>query len=118
MFSLSGSSRNGVVNLVHRGRRSGEGVNRNKKRFEYQRVAMLQMRDLATFKYFIREILEDSSMDQEAVNAFIANLITKGSRNSLMEAKEYVKELAEKGVFADETSDKICTLLDRNRKYR
>jgi len=93
-------------------------MNKNKKRFASEKVAMLRMRDLFSFKYDIRQILEDTSMNEDAANAFIANLITKGSRGSIVEAKEYVKELAEKGVFVDNISDRICTVLDRNRKYR
>jgi hypothetical protein len=79
---------------------------------------MLQMRDHDSFEYDIRHILEDASMGEDETNAFIANLITKGSRRSIAEAKEYVIELSKKGVFPNSVSDKICTLLDRNRKYR
>lgn len=93
-------------------------ANRNKKRINYEKVAMLRMRDLIIFKHHIRQILDESSMNEEVVNAFIANLIAKGSRGSIAEAKEYVKEVTEQGVFTDVISDKICTLLDRNRKYR
>lgn len=93
-------------------------ANRNRKRVNSEKVAMLRMRDLIVFKHNIRQILDDSSMNEEVVNAFIANLIAKGSRGSIAEAKEYVKEVTEQGVLADTTSEKICTLLDRNRKYR
>ncbi|UCF08181.1 MAG: hypothetical protein JSW28_00365 [Thermoplasmata archaeon] len=91
---------------------------KNKFRQNHQKEPMLNLRSLAIFKYHLRRILEDSAMDEDFTNAFIANLITKGSRGSLREAKDYVRSLANQGVFKDATSRDICDLLDRNRKYR
>jgi hypothetical protein len=91
---------------------------KNRMQADYKKEPMLNLRSLDIFKYDLRHILKDSSMDEDFTRAFTANLITKASRGSLREAKEYVDELAEKGVFKDQTADKICRLLDRNRKYR
>lgn len=91
---------------------------KNKRRPDYEKVAMLNLSSLSRFKYHLRRILEDSSMNEDFTNAFIANLITKGSRGSLKEAKDYVRSLSDQGIFKDKTSEEICTLLDRNRKFR
>jgi hypothetical protein len=91
---------------------------KNKYRSDYQKEEKLNLRYLSVFKNLLRRILEDSSMNEDFTNAFIANLITKGSRGSLREAKDYVRSLADQGIFKDETSEEICMLLDRNRKYR
>jgi hypothetical protein len=79
---------------------------------------MLHVRHLTVLEYDIRQILDDLELDEKTTNAFMANLITKGSRGSLLEAKEYVKDLTDEGVLSKDVSDKILALLDRNRKYR
>ncbi len=91
---------------------------KNKRRPDYQKEAMLNLRSLDSFKYYLMQILETSSINEDFTNAFVANLITKGSRVSLIEAKEYTKSLAKDGVFTQKTSDEICRLLDQYRKYR
>ena len=91
---------------------------RFKKKNDYQKVAMLNLRSVTPFKYHLREILDGSKLDEDFINAFIANLITKGSRGSLSDAKDYVRDLEKQGIFTDSTSNDICSLLDRHRKYR
>lgn len=91
---------------------------KNRNRPDYEKEPMLNLRHLDSFKYYLRQIMEESSMNDDFTNAFIANLITKGSRESLKAAKDYVRSLAKKGVFMEKTSEEICLLLDRNRKYR
>lgn len=91
---------------------------RNKRRQNYEKEAMLNLRNIISFKFLLREILEGSSMNEDFTNAFVANVITKGSRVSLKEAKDYVKTLTKEGILEEQTSDEILQLLDRNRKYR
>lgn len=91
---------------------------RNRRRPKYEKEAMLNLRNILSFKFLLREILADSSMNEDFTNAFIANVITKGSRVSLKEAKDYVKSLTAEGVMEKQTSDEVLHLLDRNRKYR
>jgi hypothetical protein len=91
---------------------------KNKRRPRYEKEAMLNLRSLDVFRNILREILADSEMNEDFRNALIANIITKGSRTSLKEAKDYVRSLAKQGTLTDKTSDEICKLLDRNKKYR
>lgn len=104
--------------MTYRKRDPRGGANRNKKRINHERVAMLHVRNLEVLEYDIRQILDELSLEEKVVNAFMANLITKGSRGSLREAKEYVRELTDQGVLPDSVSERILTLLDHNRKYR
>lgn len=96
---------------------SGAGM-RNKRRQNYEKEAMLNLRNILSFKYLLREILQESSMDEDFTNAFIANIITKGSRVSLKEAMDYVVSMAKDGVLEESTSEDILRLLERNRKFR
>jgi hypothetical protein len=109
---------NGVFDLANRRFGPSKARMKNKYRSDYQKEEKLNLRYLSVFKNLLRRILEDSSMNEDFTNAFIANLITKGSRGSLREAKDYVRSLVDQGIFKDETSKEICMLLDRNRKYR
>ena len=91
---------------------------KNRRRPDYQKEAKLNLRNLDSFRYYLKPILERSSMNEDFTNSFTANLITKGSRVSLIEAKDYVKSLAKEGVLVEKTAEEICRLLDIYRKYR
>jgi hypothetical protein len=91
---------------------------KNKYRAQHQKEPMLNLRAVMSFKYYLEPILEESTMKEDFVNAFTANLITKASRVSLREAKDYVRSIAEQGIFEERTCREICDLLDRHRKYR
>jgi hypothetical protein len=91
---------------------------KNRRRSNYEKEAMLNLRSLDVFRNILREILAESEMNEDFRNALIANIITKGSRTSLKEAKDYVRSLVKQGTLSDKTSDEICQLLDRNKKYR
>jgi hypothetical protein len=106
------------VDLANNRRGPTRAHMRNKRRHNYEKEAMLNLRNILSFKFLLREILEDSSMNEDFTNAFVANVITKGSRVSLKEAKDYVRSLTKEGVLEKQTSDEILQLLDRNRKYR
>lgn len=88
------------------------------RRSEYQRVAMLDLRRENSFNYDLTEIFTNAGFTEEAAAPFIANITTKGSRVSLQEAKEYTKRMLEQAKIEKDTCDRICSLLDRYRKYR
>ena len=88
------------------------------RRSEYHRVAMLDIRRETPFKYDIRKIFEDAGVSSESAATIIANIITKGSRVSLKEAKEYAKRMEDTNMIEQNTYKKICSLLDQYRKYR
>lgn len=90
--------------------------------FHYQketpRVAMLSMRRLGSFKYDIREIMTHYDVDEALASSIVANVIAKSSRQSIEEAKEYVRDSMTKGEMIEPVGDEICNLLDRYSKWR
>jgi hypothetical protein len=79
---------------------------------------MLDIRRETAFNYDITRIFEDAGFTEESAAPFIANITTKGSRVSLVEAKEYTKRMLVENRIDEKTCDAICYLLDRYRKYR
>ena len=104
--------------MVRRRGQMSKASYKNKMRSDYQREAMLDLRSLTSFKYHLKHILEESSMNEDFQGSFSANLITKASRGSLKEAKDYARSIAGQGMFKEETSEAICDLLERYRRYR
>jgi len=79
---------------------------------------MLSMRRLGSFKYDIREIMTHYEVDEALASSIVANVIAKSSRQSIEEAKEYVRDSMTKGEMIEPVSDEICDLLDRYSKWR
>jgi len=88
------------------------------RRSEYQRVAMLDLRRENSFNYDLTEIFTNAGFSEEEAAPIIANITAKGSRISLKEAKDYVKRMQEEDHIGQETCNRICSLMDRYRKYR
>jgi len=82
------------------------------------RTAMLNLQKLGDFKYYARNILSKSDMDETETPTFMANIIAKASRVSIKEAKDYVREVEKRGICSKEVSEEVCDLLDRFTKYR
>ena len=53
---------------------------------------MLNLRRINEFKYDIREALDSKQMDPAVKQTLIASVIAKASRQSIVEAKQYVRE--------------------------
>ena len=79
---------------------------------------MLNMSALPYFKYDLKNLLEKSKMEDNVKNSFIATLISKASRMSIAEAKDYVKEKSDEGVFEEDLLRPLLSLLDRFGKFR
>ena len=67
-------------------------------------------KSLIYFKYDLKEILQESDMDEAHITQFMASIITKASRVSLDDAKEYIHQVATDGKITEETAEKICKL--------
>jgi hypothetical protein len=85
---------------------------------EYQRVAMLDLRREILFKYDVGEIFEEAGFTEDEARPYIANIVAKGSRISLKEAKDYTKSMLESEKLTQDTCNKICYLLDKYKKWR
>lgn len=86
--------------------------------YESTRVPMLNLRRINEFKYDIREALDSKQMDPAVKQTLIASVIAKASRQSIVEAKNYVRESQASGMVSKEVSDSICYLLDRYTKFQ
>ena len=79
---------------------------------------MLNMNSLPYFKYDLKNLLKRSKMEDNIKNSFTATLISKASRMSISDAKDYVRDKCEDGTLEEEFLKEILALLDRNSKYR
>jgi hypothetical protein len=82
------------------------------------RVPMLNLRRINEFKYDLRDAMNNKEMDPNLMQSFLANIIAKASRNSIVEAKQYVRESQTNGVISKDLSDNICYVLDRYTKFQ
>lgn len=80
--------------------------------------AMLNQRRLGEFKFDLREVLHNAGTDPDQVPTFLASIIAKASRQSIKEAKVYVRQYEADGKITKQVSDNICYLLDRYTKYQ
>jgi hypothetical protein len=79
---------------------------------------MLNLHRLGSFKYDLREILNASPMDKSTIPTVVANIIAKASRVSILETKDYIREMEQQEVLDKIAADDTCTLLDRYSKWR
>jgi hypothetical protein len=109
----------GVIHLPrnNRGkfRSGGQRISESKKN---KKKPMLNLCRLDYFNWDLNEIMERSDMEQEKINTFKANMTAKARQRSIKEAKEYVREVEERGDFSKETADMLCRLLDRYSRMR
>lgn len=79
---------------------------------------MLDMRREGHFKFDLRDILSRSSLPSEQIAAFAATIFSKGSRQSTIEAKDWVTLKLTENVITKVERDAINTLIDRYSKWR
>lgn len=83
-----------------------------------KRVPMLNLRMENVFRFDLNEILRNSNTDERYINSFIATLVTKASRNSIKDARNYVREKCEDGTVDKGVKGEILRLLNRYTKFR
>jgi hypothetical protein len=82
------------------------------------RVGMLNQRRLGEFKYDVRELFVENQMDPDLATTFLASVIAKASRQSIKDAKDYVREQQASGAISKEVMDGLVYYLDRYTKYQ
>ncbi|PSG96620.1 hypothetical protein BRD56_09715 [Thermoplasmatales archaeon SW_10_69_26] len=72
------------------------------------------------FLYDARQVLEDAPVDEDHYKTFLQQIVTRGSRDGVDDAKEYVKEKErEEEAFLDrEARNGLLDLLDKYSTYR
>lgn len=102
----------------NRGRFRSGGFSRSNDQKKGKRKPMLNLGKLDYFNWDLNEIMEISDMDSEKISTFKANLTAKARQRSIKEAKDFVREVEERGDFSKETGDRLCRLLDRYSRVR
>ena len=82
------------------------------------RVGMLNQRRLGEFRYDVRELFVDNQMDPDLATTFLASVIAKASRQSIREAKDFVREQEAAGIITKEVMDGLVYYPDRYTKYQ
>lgn len=79
---------------------------------------MLNLHRVIPFRFDIREIMTHYKVDEAIASTVVASVIAKGSRMSILTAKEYVRDQETAGAIPKEVAGEIYELLDRYSKYR
>lgn len=82
------------------------------------RVGMLNQRRVGEFKYDVRELFVENQMDPDLASTFLASVIAKASRQSIKDAKDYVREQQAAGAISKDVMDGLIYYLDRYTKYQ
>jgi len=96
--------------------RGGGGYDRRASTSERKR--MLDISREGHFKYDLKEALLRSALPPEQVAGFLATVFSKGSRQSTMDAKDWVTSKLTENVITKADRDAINTLIDRYSKWR
>ncbi len=78
------------------------------------RKRMLDMGSFSSFKYRLRNILED----MEGSEPIFANINSKSTNIGIDNTKKYIEEIVKDGSLKREKADEIIELLGRFSKYR
>ena len=76
------------------------------------------MGQLVYFRNDLKEIILNSEMDDNLKGSFMATLTARAEKRSIPEAKQYIKEVQDRGQIAPATAMRLIRLLDRYTKYR
>lgn len=79
---------------------------------------MLDVSREGHFRYDLNEVLVRSSLPAEQLKAFVATVISKGSRQSTVDAKDWVTQKLNDKLITKPERDAINTLIDRYSRFR
>lgn len=79
---------------------------------------MLNLGKLAYFKYDLNQIVDRAEIEDSLVGSFKGTIIAKSSKISIQEAKDYIRDIEGREQITEDTSKRICSLLDRYTTYR
>jgi len=79
---------------------------------------MLNQRRLGEFRYDVRELFANNQMDPDLAATFLASIMAKGSRQSIRDTKDFVREQHAAGIITKEVMDGLIYYLDRYTKYQ
>jgi hypothetical protein len=85
---------------------------------EQRLVKKLDLRKLNYFRYDAKEVFFSTDLEQRIWNPLCASIVTKASRISIKDAKEYINNLEEEKVITKETAIALIQLLDKYKRWR
>jgi hypothetical protein len=101
---------------------------RNNKRFsgessrrpnnEQRLVKKLDLRRTNYFKYDATEVFNSTEIEQKIWNPYLASIVTKASRISIKDAKDYIFKLEDEGLLAKPIASELAQLLDKYKRWR
>lgn len=77
-----------------------------------ERTRMLNVHNAKVFKYHLTEIMGGSNMSAEQKPTFIANVLLKATRNSIVDAQDYVGMMQKDGLIEPQVAEQVARLLD------
>ena len=98
--------------------RAGKPNNYRDRDAPSTRVGMLNQRRLGEFRYDVRELFANNQMDPDLAATFLASIMAKGSRQSIRDTKDFVREQHAAGIITKEVMDGLIYYLDRYTKYQ
>jgi hypothetical protein len=102
-------------------RRNQKKFNKRTTRYndtEQRLVKKLDLRKLNYFNFDAKEILNSTDIEQKVWSPLLASIVTKASRLSIKDAKEYIYKLEQEEVLDVDTAKALSNLLDRYKRWR
>jgi len=93
-------------------RKGGRSNKRNKPQGPSKRVQKLHRGKYMEFKYDVRKILDEESVDDEHRSNILGQTWAKGERQGVSDAKEFLTEKVSAGIISEECSQRIIKLID------
>ena len=93
-------------------RRGGRFNKRNKPQGPAKRVQKLHRGKYMEFKYDVRKILDEESVEDEHRSNILGQTWAKGERQSVSDAKEFLVEKVNAGIISEKCSTRIIKLID------
>ena len=79
---------------------------------------MLDIKKVNYFRYAVTEIFNSTDIDTKIWNPILASIVTKASRLSIKEAKDYIHELENEQILDKETAKVLSQLLEKYKSWR
>jgi len=85
-----------------------------------QRAHLLPMggKEANFVRYDLEDLVAQSDLPAEQRSGFVAQVLAKGQRLGIDDAKEFVKEKKAEGLIAEQLANRVLTLIDRYAIWR
>jgi len=70
------------------------------------------------FRYYSEELLNERGVEPETWRPFLQTLWTRGSRQSIEEAKDFLESAVDEGVIPQDLEEPLMQIIDRYSTIR